>query len=75
MLANNLTDKLIGLDRYDIISMGTNNKSMGLGTPLGAKNIRNFTNPCFEIAITVTAKKMKKAIEKVTIIWLVQVKL
>jgi|TARA_B100000242_G_scaffold101567_1_gene69943 hypothetical protein len=41
---------------------------MGFGTPLGAKNFKNFTNPCFEIAITVTAKKMKKAIEKVTII-------
>ena len=48
---------------------------MGFGTPLGAKNFRNFTNPCFDMAIIVTAKKMKKAIEKVTIMWLVQVKL
>jgi hypothetical protein len=55
--------------------MGTSNKSIGFGTPLGAKNLRNFTNPCFEIAIIVTAKKIKKAIEKVTIIWLVHVKL
>ena len=75
MLANNLTDKLIGRERYDIISIGTNKKSIGFGTPLGAKNLRNFNNPCFETAITVTAKKMKKEIEKVTTIWLVQVKL
>ena len=57
----------MGRERYDIISIGTNNKSIGFGTPLGAKNLRNFNSPCFEIAITVTAKKMKKAIEKVTI--------
>ena len=49
--------------------------SIGLGTPEGAKNFKNFTIPCLQIAIKVTPIKIKKAIEKVTMIWLVQVKL
>ena len=49
--------------------------SIGLGTPDGAKNFKNFTIPCLQIAIKVTPIKIKKAIEKVTMIWLVQVKL
>ena len=42
---------------------------------IATKNFKNFTIPCLQIAIMVTPKKIKKAIEKVTIIWLVQVKL
>ena len=49
--------------------------SIGLGTPDGAKNFKNLTIPCLYIAIRVTPIKIKKAIEKVTMIWLVQVKL
>ena len=49
--------------------------SIGFGTPDGAKNFKNFTIPCLQIAIKVTPMKIKKAIEKVTMIWLVQVKL
>tara|TARA_A100001011_G_scaffold333073_1_gene360616 strand:+ start:422 stop:628 length:207 start_codon:yes stop_codon:yes gene_type:complete len=68
MFAKSLTDKLIGLERYDIISIGTSNKSIGFGTPDGAKNLMNFINPCLYIANIVTPRKMKKAIENVTII-------
>ena len=42
MLANNLTERLIGLDKYDIISIGTSKSNIGFGTPDGAKNFKNF---------------------------------
>ena len=40
ILANNLTERLIGLDKYDMISIGTSKMSIGLGTPEGAKNFK-----------------------------------
>ena len=55
--------------------MGTSKINIALGTPLGAKNPRNFNKPCLAIAIKVTSMKIKNDIAKVTIIWLVQVKL
>ena len=75
IFAKSLTDKLIGLDIYEIISIGTSNNNIGLGTPLGAKKPRNFNNPCLKIAMKVAARNIKNAIAKVTIIWLVHVKL
>tara|TARA_B100000686_G_C16643845_1_gene891656 strand:- start:1023 stop:1226 length:204 start_codon:yes stop_codon:yes gene_type:complete len=65
-LAKSLTDRLIGLDKYEINSIGIKSISIGLGTPEGAKNFKNLTIPCFIIAINVTARNIKKAIAKVT---------
>tara|TARA_S200000501_G_C20203572_1_gene473954 strand:+ start:187 stop:393 length:207 start_codon:yes stop_codon:yes gene_type:complete len=68
MLAKSLTDRLMGLDIYDIISIGISKSNINFGTPAGAKKPRNFTIPCLKIAIKVTAKKIKKEMAKVTII-------
>ena len=40
MLANNLTDKLIGLLRYEIISITTIRGNKTIGTPLGTNNFK-----------------------------------
>jgi hypothetical protein len=48
--------------------MGIRRINISLGTPLGAKNFKNFINPCLKIAIIVTAIKMKKEMANVTII-------
>ena len=68
IFAKSLTDRLTGLDKYEITSIGTSKISIAFGTPLGAKKPRNLTNPCFRIAIKVTKIKMKNDIAKVTII-------
>ena len=40
MLANNLTDKLIGLLRYEIIYITTIRGNKTIGTPLGTNNFK-----------------------------------
>ena len=40
IFANNLTDKLIGLLKYDIISITTINGNNTIGTPLGTKSFK-----------------------------------
>ena len=40
ILANNLTDKLIGLLRYEITSITIINGSKTIGTPLGTKSFK-----------------------------------
>ena len=67
MFANNLTDKLTGLLRYEIISMIVINGKSTAGTPLGT-NILKYLKPCFIKPIIVTAMNINKAIIKVTII-------
>ena len=46
IFANNLTERLIGLDMYDMISIGINKTNMGFGTPLGENKPKNFIRPC-----------------------------
>ena len=72
ILANNLTDKLTGLLKYEIISIIVINGSNNVGTPLGTKSFK-YPKPCFIKPMTVTATKIKIANSKVTIIWLVTV--
>ena len=72
MFANNLTDKLAGLLKYEMISMIVIKGKSTAGTPLGT-NILKYLNPCFTNPIIITAIKINKAIIKVTIIWLVTV--
>ena len=67
MFAASLTDKLTGLERYDINSIGTNNGAKKIGIPGGQNNLRNFT-PCFINPNKVTPKKIKPAKQNVTII-------
>ena len=42
IFANSRTDKLIGLERYEMISMGINNGSMYHGNPGITKKLKNF---------------------------------
>ena len=72
ILANNLTDKLTGLLKYEIISIIVIKGKSTAGTPLGT-NILKYLNPCLANPIIVTAIKINKAIIKVTMIWLVTV--
>ena len=67
LFANNLTDKLTGLLRYEIISIIVINGSRTAGTPLGTKILR-YLSPCFANPIIVTAIKINNANIKVTII-------
>ena len=73
IFANNLTDKLTGLLKYDIISITVINGNNTVGTPLGT-NILKYLKPCLTNPIIVTAMKINKAKIRVTIIWLVTVK-
>ena len=53
MFANNLTDKLTGLLRYEIISITTINGSNIIGTPLGTNSFK-YPRPCLINPIIVT---------------------
>ena len=57
MFANNLTDKLTGLLKYEIISIIVIKGSSIAGTPLGT-NILKYLKPCFAKPIIVTAMKI-----------------
>ena len=72
MFANNLTDKLTGLVKYEITSITTNSGNNAFGTPLGTKKLKNFI-PCIINPISVTPKNITIASAKVTIMWLVTV--
>ena len=74
MLANSLTDKLIGLERYEITSIGINKGSIYQGRPGITKNEKKC-RPCFTKPSIVTPINTTAARAKVTIIWLVNVKL
>ena len=74
MFANSRTDKLIGLERYDMTSIGISKGNMYQGKPGITKNEKK-RNPCFINARIVTPKKTTEAKAKVTIIWDVKVKL
>ena len=73
MFAKSLTDKLIGRLKYEIISITTIKGSSTTGTPLGTNNFK-YPNPCLIKPITVTHIKINAARTKVTMIWLVTVK-
>ena len=45
MFANNLTDKLTGLLKYEIISITVINGNKTVGTPLGT-NMLKYLKPC-----------------------------
>ena len=67
MLANNLTERLIGLLKYEIISIITINGNKTIGTPLGTNNFR-YPMPCLINPIIVTPIKINAASTNVTII-------
>ena len=67
IFANNLTDKLTGLLRYEIISIITINGNSTVGTPLGTKSSK-YLIPCLTNPITVTPIKTIAAKANVTII-------
>ena len=73
ILAKSLTDRLMGLLRYEIISIILIIGSKTIGTPLGTK-IFKYLNPCITNPSIVTPININKANVKVTIIWLVTVK-
>ena len=73
MLAKSLTDKLMGLLKYEIISMTVIIGSKTIGTPLGT-NIFKYLKPCITKPSIVTPIKINIAKVKVTIMWLVTVK-
>ena len=66
LFANNLTDKLTGLLKYDIISITDIKGRRTAGTPLGTNKLK-YLNPCFINPIIVTAMKINKAMIRVTI--------
>ena len=74
IFANSRTDKLIGLERYEMISIGINNGNMYHGNPGITKKLKNLM-PCLTNPKTVTNINTPKAKAKVTITWLVKVKL
>jgi hypothetical protein len=67
MLANSLTDKLIGRIKYEIISIGIRRGARAIGTPDGKKYVKNL-KPCLNRAIKVTPKNIMAANVKVTAI-------
>ena len=73
MLAKSLTDRLIGLLRYEIISITTINGNKTIGTPLGTKSFK-YPSPCLINPIIVTPININAANTKVTMMWLVTVK-
>jgi hypothetical protein len=74
IFANSRIDKLIGLKKKDINSIGTNNNPSTTEVPLGKNNEKNW-NLYFKIQITFIPINKKKLKKKVTIKWLVTVKL
>ena len=73
MFANNLTERLTGLLKYEIISIMVIKGNNTIGTPFGT-NIDRYLKPCFMNPIIVTAININNAITSVTIMWLVTVK-
>ena len=72
MLANKRIDKLIGRERYERTSIGTNTGAINIGIPEGKKKLKKC-KPWRAIAITVTPRNTTRAIAKVTTMWLVKV--
>ena len=72
--ANNRTPKLIGLKIYDKSSIGTSNNARPKEV-LAGKNKDNIWNLCFWIQIMFKPIKIERDRVKVTIKWLVVVKL
>ena len=64
MLANNRTDKLTGLLKYEIISIIVIRGRRIVGTPLGT-NILKYLKPCLANPIIVTMKNGRKAVQGV----------
>lgn len=74
MLANNRSAKLITLKLYETTSIITRRGANAIGAPAGKKKDIKW-NPWILIPIRFIAVKAIKAIPKVTMIWLVTVKL
>ena len=72
IFANNRTDKLTGLLKYEIISIITIKGKSTIGTPFGKKSSK-YLNPCFTKPKIVTPIKTIAASTNVTTIWLVTV--
>jgi len=73
-LANSRTPKLIGLNTYDISSIGTNSRAKPKGVFAGIKK-DNMWNLCFWIQIMFIPINIEKDKVNVTTRWLVVVKL
>lgn len=75
MLAKRRTERVTGLIKYDINSMTNNSGARGKGTPLGNSIFKKPMKPFLLIAKPVTTVNEIIAKQKVTISWLVAVKL
>ncbi len=60
IFANSLKLRLIGLTKYEMISIGISMGKRANGTPDGIKKVKNLMR-CFSMPIKVTAVNMKKA--------------
>ena len=74
IFANKRMARLIGRDKYDIISMGIMSGHIQIGTPGGTNNEKKWI-PCLASPKRVTPVKTTIAIANVTAMWLVKVKL
>ena len=74
IFAKSLILRLKGRVKYDITSITIINGAKNIGTPAGKKNEKNRV-PCLKKAMMVTKTKITSAIDRVTAIWLVKVKL
>src|SRR5690242_9583915 len=72
MLANRRTERLIGLVRKEMISIGTSSSSKRIGA-CGTKSFRK-PMPCLTKPVMMTARMTTAASANVTQIWLVTVK-
>ena len=68
------TDRLIGRDKYEMISIGISRGHSATETPGGTKNVKKWT-PCLTKPRIVTPTNTTAARAKVTMMWLVKVKL
>ena len=73
-MAKSRIPKLIGLNTYEITSMGTKSNPRTKEVPAGKNKEKNY-NPCIRTQIIFIPKKIAIAKAKVTIKWLVKVKL
>ena len=74
IFANKRIDKLTGLKTYEITSIGTRSNANAKDVPDG-KNNEKKAKPWVRTQTMLKAMKIKRAREKVTIKWLVNVKL
>ena len=74
ILANNRMDSETGRDKYEMISITIMNGTKTLGAPWGTKELKKC-RPWVKMPSKVTPMNTASAMAKVTMMWLVKVKL